>query len=422
MRAAQRHLRAPSRLWPFGGRDDIITVLDLGAQKVACAIVSLASPRFGLDVGAKSIRILGSAAVRSSGFSGGRIVNLVAMETSIRRAVAQAEAQAGITVEDVLVTGPFLGLNAQTFEAKLGDGNTLISKEDMSAIERAAEEECYSAHRKLLHLYTAPGEIENEDGNLVPGREIEVVAVSMPLRGARQIAACLAKSLLTSHGYIAGPVAASLSVTTPLERSAGILVIDMGASSTGYALFSRGIPFAVECIPIGGHHISDDLARTFKLRKFEAERLKVRYGSVHDGLQADIDLPVANGETREPISKFSLNHLIRSNASRIFTAINERLKGAGYSVPVGGAVLAGGGSLLPGVCELASYLLASEVKVAKPVALNGLNGGPAMSALMGACLYASRHQWLGEMRHMPGIASQDSSYASRISQWLRASF
>ena len=77
MTAALRHMRAPSRLWPFKVRDDIVTVVDLGAQKIACAIVSLAAPRFGIDTGARSIRVLGSSVVRSSGFSGGRIANLI---------------------------------------------------------------------------------------------------------------------------------------------------------------------------------------------------------------------------------------------------------------------------------------------------------------------------------------------------------
>ena len=201
-----------------------------------------------------------------------------------------------------------------------------------------------------------------------------------------------------------------------------MLVIDLGAHSAGYALFFKGVPVVMDCIGLGGEHITGEIARVFALRKFDAERLKIRYGSIYDGLAADIDLPAQNGETGDAISKFSLNHLIRSNASLIFTAINERLNGAGYSVPSGGAVLTGGGSLLPGMRELASQLLSSDVRVAVPVALNGLSAGNPLAALVGGCLYASRHQSQGEMANAPGIVSQDSSYASRISQWLRASF
>jgi cell division protein FtsA len=416
--------RGPSRLWPFKARDDIVTVVDLGSQKIACAIVYFAAPRFGWDAGARTIQVLGSACVRSSGFSAGQIVNMIAAETSIRRAVAQAESQAGITAGQVVVTAQFDGLETQIFEARPGPGQELIWKEDAAVISAAAEENCVQAQRKLLHMFApAPGGDDiGGPGPASTAKRVEVIVLSMPLKGASQIGACFRRSLLGVKAYVAGPVATALAVTEPAERMEGVLVIDMGAQMTGYALFFQGIPVAAGYAGLGGQHITDQIARSFALRRFEAERIKVRFGSVYDGLQADVDLPVPRGEKGGPISKFALNHLIRFNASQVFRAINEQLKSARYSVPLGGAVLAGGGSQLPGVRELASHLFASEVRTAKPLALNGLNAGTALAALAGGCLYASRHQSPGEMPYAPGFASQNSSYASRIGQWLRASF
>ena len=416
--------RGPSWLWPLRTRDEIVTIVDMGTQKIACAILSLSAPRFGFETGAKSVRVLGHAAVRSSGFSGGRIVDMAAAETSIRRAVAQAESKAGLTVEDALVTGQFLGLSADTFSATLGEQGTLL-KDDIDAISAATGEYCARAQRKLLHLFMSSAGSSNQETEAEASStsgETDVVAISIPLRAARQMTACFAKSLLNVRGFVAGPLASALAVTNALERTAGILVIDIGAQSTGFVLFLRGIPVFASCIDGGGQQISEEIARAFSLRKFEAERLKIRYGSVYDNLQADIDLPVSNGETHEPVSKFSLNHMIRSKSSALLQAVNDRLKGAGYSIPLGGVVLTGGGSLLPGVRELASHLFASEVRTAKPINLNGLSAGNALSALVGGCLYASRHQSAGEIPYAPELMSQDSSYASRISQWLRTSF
>src|SRR5262249_9155809 len=127
-------LRGPSRLWPFKARDDVVTIVDMGSQKIACAIVRFAAPRFGLDAGARNIQVLGSACVRSSGFAAGQIVNMIAAETSIRRAVAQAETQSGITAGQVVVTAQFAGLATQTFEARPGSGETLIPREDAAII------------------------------------------------------------------------------------------------------------------------------------------------------------------------------------------------------------------------------------------------------------------------------------------------
>ena len=55
--ARRQPVRGPSRLWPFKARDGIVTIVDLGAQKIACAIVCLTAPRFGLNVGARNIAV-----------------------------------------------------------------------------------------------------------------------------------------------------------------------------------------------------------------------------------------------------------------------------------------------------------------------------------------------------------------------------
>jgi cell division protein FtsA len=416
--------RVASRLWPLKTHDEIITIVDLGAHKIACAIISLSPGRYSGD---RDIKILGSAIVRSSGLSGGRIANLVAVETSLRRAVAQAEAQASVTAEEVAVTGQFPGLIAEIFDAKLGAGQNFYPREDIDAVTSAVEEHCASKQRKLLHIFTgslAAGDAADQEHERERGGEYttEIAAVSMPIRGVRHIAACLGRSLLTPRGFIAGPIATAMSVTVAEERMAGILVMDMGAQSTGCALFLRGAPVFLDVIALGGQQITEDIANTFALRKFEAERLKVRYSSVFDSLQADIDLPLANGETGEPVSKFALNRLVRSRATALLQAINDRLKGAGYSIPNLGVVITGGGSLLPGIRELTSHVLSANVRIGKSIVVNGLSGGAALSALVGSCVYVSRHQSQGEMPYAPETASKGSSYASRISQWLRASF
>src|SRR5262249_25649563 len=136
--ADRRHpWRVASRLWPLKANDEIITIVDLGSHKIACAIISITPSRFS---GEREVKVLGSAIVRSSGLSGGRIANLMAVETSLRRAVAQAEAQAAVTAEDVAVTGQFPGLVGEIFEATLGTEQSFYRKEDVDAVTAAVED------------------------------------------------------------------------------------------------------------------------------------------------------------------------------------------------------------------------------------------------------------------------------------------
>ena len=141
--------------------------------------------------------MLGSACVRSSGFSAGQIVNMIAAETSIRRAVAQAESQAGITAGPVVVTAQFEGLATQTFEARPGPGQALILKEDAADISAAVEENCLQAERKLLHMFTAPG--RDDIGGLQqasPPNGVDVIAISMPFMVSASGSDALRQSLL----------------------------------------------------------------------------------------------------------------------------------------------------------------------------------------------------------------------------------
>ena len=417
-------MRISSKLWPFGIREEIVTILDIGAHKIACAILIMNVKNTHASYGGAQPKIVGSAIVRASGIANGKISNLVAAETCIRRAVAKAESEAGVTAEDVVVTGSFAGLSAEIFEARI-DSNRAISGRDFDIVASAAAEHCGSMQRKLLHVFVNPPEGEGHAGDPAKQRlpsGMEITAISMPLRLSRQISACLKRSLLNSKGFVAGPIASALSTTAPEERRRGVLAVDFGAQSTGCGLFLGGVPVFVEVLPWGGQAITEEIGQTFALRKFEAERLKIKQSSVFDGLQADIDLPFAHGQTGEPISKFALNHLVRSKQSYLLKSLYERLSNAGYSLKNLDVVLTGGGSLLPGMQDLACYIFGTDVRLAAPASFGGMNGGGTMSALLGASIYVCRHQPRQEMDRSPEPASLGSGYASRISQWLRASF
>jgi cell division protein FtsA len=338
--------------------------------------------------------------------------------------VGKAEAEAGVTTEEVVITGAFQGLIAEVFEARL-DRNADPDGGNLEAIRASAEEYCANLGRTLLHVFAGaladePSFADERSNRLAFDGDIS--AISMPLRGARQITACLEKSLLNPKAFIGGPLAAALAVTLDEERQDGVLVIDIGAQSSGCVLFVDGIPLFLEILRHGGEDITAAIQKAFVLAPFEAERLKIRHGSVFDGLQADVDLPFAHGETGELVSKFALNQLIRPALKTLFTAVKERLKTCGYAWPKRGVVLTGGGSQIPGIEEFASQCLCSDARLGKTRSLGGFPSDPSSSALVGACFYVSRHQSEGEVSDPPGFASVGSGYASRISQWLRASF
>ncbi len=409
----------------YHGRD-LVTVLDLGAHTISCAILRFPRSHFGFNSGARDIDVVGFGVAGSFGFSQGHITDFAAVEGSIRRAVGQAESDAGSIVKDVLVTGQFHGLESEVFEAKMEGTADFVPANHFSDVSRAAHGHCFRRRRKLLHLFLAPSETSGDglsvEASTHPLGHSDVVAVSVPITTARKVSECVNRSLLSVSGMVAGPFASALAVTNPIERNEGVLVVDIGAHSTGLAVFAGGVPQWISVIPVGGSSITSTLAEAFSLPRHEAERLKVRFGSVFDGLHADVQLPLLNGETADPLDKLSVNRIIRSRAAFILEAVNERLKEARYAVPDMGAVLTGGSSALPGLLHLSSQMLSCETRLPKPAVLKGLEDAQASSAVVGVCLSASASDESSTLACSPKVISSDVSYASRISQWLRTSF
>ncbi len=402
---------------------DVFAFVDLGSHKIACVIATMRNQRPGLH-SQSQFKVISSSVVQSAGILCGRIVNMAAAEAAIRRAVSKAEADADLTVDRVMVTAPFFGLSSERFTSYLGTELGLNSH-DLYDISSAAVAHCKEQQRHLLHVFAYVNDPDDRKAVAVPkrhSRETEVISVSIPVRVDRQVRACLKKSLLETEMFIASPVAVGLAVTHAAEREQGIIVLDMGAQTTSLAVFQAGGPVLTDVIPIGGYRLTLEIARAFQIRPFEAERLKTRYASLYDGLTADSDLAVRHGGTGDPISKVALNMAVRTYLVSLFSAVNEGLKEAGYGHGLLSVVLCGGGSLFPGLGDLASRVFEAEARVVTPVAIPGLKSDMSMTGVVGACLYASQHQYRAEIDPSPAFQSEDSSYVSRIGQWLRTSF
>ena len=80
-------------------------------------------------------------------------------------------------------------------------------------------------------------------------------------------------------GLSLSSLSSAYALTTEQERKAGVLVIDIGAGTTDYSLFSQGWLMQTGCIAVGGDHITNDLAMGLRISVDQAEQLKLKYGS-----------------------------------------------------------------------------------------------------------------------------------------------
>ena len=74
-------------------------------------------------------------------------------------------------------------------------------------------------------------------------------------------------------GLVVSPYASALAATTAEERRLGVTVIDLGGGVTSVALFADSRFVHADTLPIGGHHMTFDIARGLQTPLSEAERI-----------------------------------------------------------------------------------------------------------------------------------------------------
>ncbi|MBY0354982.1 MAG: cell division protein FtsA, partial [Rickettsiales bacterium] len=217
------------------------------------------------------------------------------------------------------------------------------------------------------------------------------------------------------------------------EMELGTTLIDMGGSETSFALFSHGRNIFSGSIPIGGQHVTSDIAQGLTTSLASAERLKNLHGSAiaaPKDTQVMLDIPQIGeeqeGDEPNTIPRSTLIAIIRPRLEEIFEMIRDRVHASGVEPRAGRhAVLTGGASQLVGVRDLAARVLVKQVRIAKPRLLPGLAdsvSGASFSCAIGMLHFVNTR--LPEDMLVEGKRRSGSlgSRTQKMMSWLRDNF
>jgi cell division protein FtsA len=215
------------------------------------------------------------------------------------------------------------------------------------------------------------------------------------------------------------------------EKALGVTCIDMGGGTTSVAVFFDGELVHTDVVPLGGAHVTKDIARGLVTPLNHAERLKTLYGNAMTSANDDrqlIQVPsVGEEETPEAhtLPRSVLIGIVKPRMEEIFELVRDRLKEAGFDQVAGrGLVLTGGASQLPGVRELADAILDKQARFGRPLAMDGMAeaaAGPTFAACAGLLQYGLGHRAEETGAEMPQTAEPQGRFG-RIGQWLRENF
>ena len=104
--------------------------------------------------------------------------------------------------------------------------------------------------------------------------------LSVDAAPVRNLELAINRAHLSVETMIATPYASGLATLVDDELELGCACIDMGGGTTSISVFANRQFIHADSIPVGGHHVTMDIARGFSCGIDHAERLKVMQGSV----------------------------------------------------------------------------------------------------------------------------------------------
>ncbi|MCX7305238.1 MAG: cell division protein FtsA [Hyphomicrobiales bacterium] len=424
------------------GRSGIVTVLDVGSSKVCCIIAKL-RPRGESQMlrgRTHEVQVIGIGHQKSHGVKSGVVVDLNRAEHAIRLAVDAAERMAGLTVESLIVNLTAGRLKSATYSATINLGGHEVEAADVKRVLAAGAKQALKSEREVVHSLPVGFSLDGERGVRDPrGMVGELLGVDMHVLTGdsaplRNLELCINRSHLSVERMVATPYASGLAALVDDELEMGAACIDMGGGATTISVFADGKFVHGDSIPVGGGHVTMDMAKGLSARLEHAERLKVMHGSALPGSADDRETitiqPMGNddGEVPLQVPRSVMTRIIRARVEETLEIIRDRLGKSGYGSAVGKrVVLTGGASQLQGLPEAARRILGRNVRIGRPLGVAGLPEaakGPAFATAVGLMIYPQ----------VAGFESRDGKVASRLrmtgtggrfnrmSQWIRDSF
>lgn len=415
-------------------RNGLMAALDVGSNKTCCFI---AKP----DPSGEP-KVVGIGQQVSQGVKGGTLVDMESAETSILNAVHAAEQMAGERIEHLVInlSGGYPASSSVGVEVAV-DGHEVADGDLRRAVDQCQALDGVNGHgdrtRRVIHsiptAYTIDGSRGIRDPRGMFGQKLGVSMhfVTAKTGTVRNMLNCVQRCHLDVAGIVVSPYASGLACLAEDEMELGVTLVDMGGGTTSIAVFYEGKVIYTAVAPIGGLHVTTDIARGLSTPLAHAERMKTLYGhaiaaEVDD--QAVIEVPQVgedDSSQTQSVPQSLLTGIIQPRLEETFELVRSRLEMSGMDKLAGRrVVLTGGACQLPGVRDLAALILDKQVRIGRPVRVRGLaeaTSGPAFATCAGLLTYAIAADQAAP-REDKTQDPQAAGLVGRFGQWVREHF
>lgn len=393
----------------------VVAILDVGTSKIACLVLRFDGPeRFrsadgvGSLAGQSQFRVIGAATTRSRGIRFGEIDAMQETERAIRTVVQAAQKMANVRVDHVIACLSGARPRSYGLDGSLNVAGSMVSEQDISQVMASCDVPDYGAGREVLHAQPVNFALDHRSGLSDPrgqiGNELktDMHMLTVDATAIQNLFYCIKRCDLELAGLASSAYVSGMSSLVEDEQELGAACIDLGGGTTGLSVFMKKHMIYADSVRMGGEHVTSDISMGLQVPTATAERIKTFYGGVVATGMDDREMIEIGGDTgdwehdRRTVSRAELIGIMRPRVEEILEEVRERLDAAGFEhLPGQQIVLTGGGSQIPGLDGLASKILGQQVRLGRPLRVQGLPQaaiGPAFSSAVGLTLFAANPQ------------------------------
>jgi cell division protein FtsA len=354
-----------------------ITVgIDLGSHLVKVMVVEHIKER-----DKKTSRIIGTGKSEARGIKNGYINDQEEVVRSIIKSVREAEHRSGIKIRQAT-----LAVGGISLESKLAKGTSIISRADNEVttldVQNAVRESEQGLKLLNRHVIDSIPYTYRLDGKDLYGRPeglrgVKLEVTSLFITCINQHLEALVNSVNNAGvdvvDVIAAPLASSVAILTSQQKTAGCILVDIGAETVSLSVFEDGDIISVKVLPLGGRDITNDLALGLKINLDDAEKIK-------------------KGEITGSFDQKDIEEIMEARVTEFFDIIQKFLKRINKDGRLaGGAIIVGGATNNEMTERIAKNILNLPITMAGSLG-SGVLKDPAWYVVYGLCMSGRYNQ------------------------------
>ena len=350
--------------------------LDVGTSTVRCVIGM--PEQNNPDV---TLSVIGIGKAENIGMRKGCVSHVEDVTRAIGEAVSEAERMAGIRVRDVTVNvnGASIGAQMSSGMVSTNSPDRIITRDDIGRVEEQATVINMPSNRDIIQIFTKSYKVDGQDNIKDPvgmqgvRLEADILVVTAGLQCIRTLNDAVAGAQLHIAERTVSSVAAAEVVLDRRQKESGTAVVDIGAGTTNIAIVEDGEIVTLAVLPIGGQHITHDLAIGLKADLDIAEKIKVEFASLKPQAAVSKKVHVTYDGVTYEFDSSRIYDIIVPRFDELLEEIDKVFAKAKRSRRLpGGVVFVGGVANTPGLADFALEQLELHTRIGKVQHIGGL--------------------------------------------------